>query len=85
MSTEACTENPPQACQQQPRGSSSSAREANLQRVKQLKVLLELLCLPQWDLKEVTLFLTQPGGLDPNLAIGLYVKAGGSEWLYRCS
>jgi hypothetical protein len=31
----------------------------------------------------VSLFLTQPGMLDPNLALGLYVKAGNSEWLYR--
>lgn len=36
-----------------------------------------------WDLKEVSLFLMQPNSLDPNLALGLYLKVGHSEWLYR--
>lgn len=36
-----------------------------------------------WDVKEVVLFLTAPNTLDPNLALGLYVKCGASEWLYR--
>lgn len=35
------------------------------------------------DLKEVALFLLAPGGLDPSLALGLYVKCGSSDWLYR--
>lgn len=39
---------------------------------------------PQYeDLKEVALFLPQPGGLDPSMGIGLYVSVGGSEWSYR--
>eukprot|EP00798_Chlamydomonas_sp_ICE-L_P010476 gene10476-8439_t len=36
-----------------------------------------------WDLKEVSLFLTGPNSLDPNVALGLYVKVGPSDWLYR--
>eukprot|EP00983_Pelagomonas_calceolata_P072100 1151550-Pelagomonas_calceolata.AAC.1 len=37
-----------------------------------------------WELKELTLFLTQPNILDPSLALGLYLKIGNSnEWLYR--
>ena len=36
-----------------------------------------------WDLKEVALFLTAPNVLDPNLALGLYVKVGNGEWEYR--
>jgi hypothetical protein len=35
------------------------------------------------DLKDVSLFLTQPNSLDPSAALALYVKAGSSEWLYR--
>mmetsp|Transcript_28086 Transcript_28086/g.83221 ORF Transcript_28086/g.83221 Transcript_28086/m.83221 type:complete len:197 (-) Transcript_28086:408-998(-) len=39
-----------------------------------------------WDLKEVSLFLMQPNSLDPTAALGLYLKVGPSEWLYRgCS
>lgn len=34
-----------------------------------------------WELKEVSLFLAAP--IDASAAVGLYVKAGGSEWLYR--
>lgn len=37
-----------------------------------------LVCLAQ-----VALFLTAPGTLDPSLALGLYVKCGTSDWLYR--
>ena len=36
-----------------------------------------------WELKEVSLFLTQPNTLDSNAALGLYIKAWSSEWLYR--
>lgn len=36
-----------------------------------------------WELKEAVLFLTTPGSLPANAALGLYVKAGPSEWLYR--
>lgn len=36
-----------------------------------------------WELKEVALFLNAPGSLDPSMALGLYVKSGNSEWLYR--
>lgn len=36
-----------------------------------------------WELKEVALFLNTPNSLDPSMALGLYVKAGESEWLYR--
>ena len=32
---------------------------------------------------QVALFLTAPGTLDPSLALGLYVKCGASDWLYR--
>ncbi|CAD7696175.1 unnamed protein product [Ostreobium quekettii] len=35
------------------------------------------------DLKDVSLFLAQPNVLEPHLALGLYVKAGSSDWLYR--
>lgn len=35
------------------------------------------------DLKEVVLFMFTPNSLDPSAALGLYVKAGSSEWLYR--
>lgn len=36
------------------------------------------------DLKEVTLFLLPGSALDPNAALGLYVKAGAAEqWAYR--
>lgn len=38
------------------------------------------------DLKEVALFLTAPGTLDAQAALGLYVRcgaAGGGEWAYR--
>ncbi len=38
------------------------------------------------DLKEVALFLTAPGALDAQAALGLYVRcgaAGGGEWAYR--
>ncbi|MEW5303726.1 MAG: hypothetical protein WDW36_006388 [Sanguina aurantia] len=35
------------------------------------------------SLKEVCLFLMAPSVLDPASALGLYVKAGTSEWLYR--
>lgn len=34
-----------------------------------------------WELKEASLFLAGP--IDGAAAVGLYVKAGGSEWLYR--
>ncbi|KAL6750646.1 hypothetical protein V8C86DRAFT_2798491 [Haematococcus lacustris] len=36
-----------------------------------------------WNLKEVALFLTAPNVLDPALAVGLYVRTGASEWVYR--
>ena len=36
-----------------------------------------------WELKEVALFLQAPNSLDPSLALGLYVKSGGSDWQYR--
>mmetsp|Transcript_9014 Transcript_9014/g.19382 ORF Transcript_9014/g.19382 Transcript_9014/m.19382 type:complete len:193 (+) Transcript_9014:81-659(+) len=36
-----------------------------------------------WDLKEVSLFLTQPNSLEPSAALGLYIKVGPAEWLYR--
>ncbi|CAG9464219.1 unnamed protein product [Pedinophyceae sp. YPF-701] len=35
------------------------------------------------DLKDVCLFLTQPGSLDATCALGLYVSVGGSGWSYR--
>uniref|UniRef100_A0A061QT79 Hikeshi-like C-terminal domain-containing protein n=1 Tax=Tetraselmis sp. GSL018 TaxID=582737 RepID=A0A061QT79_9CHLO len=35
------------------------------------------------ELKEVAFFLPQPGALDPNMGLGLYVSVGGSEWSYR--
>jgi len=39
---------------------------------------------PQYEeLKEVALFLPQPGSLDPSMGIGLYVSVGGSDWSYR--
>lgn len=36
-----------------------------------------------WEVKEAALFLTVPNSLDPGLALGLYVKCGASDWLYR--
>ena len=36
-----------------------------------------------WDLKEVSLFLMAPNRLDSAAALGLYVKVGPSDWLYR--
>ena len=33
--------------------------------------------------QEVSLFLMQPQTLDPSAAVGLYVKLGAGEWLYR--
>jgi len=39
---------------------------------------------PQYqDLKEACLFLTQPGILDPSMAVELYVRCGNGEWIYR--
>ena len=35
------------------------------------------------DLKEVALFLTSPGVLDPSMGLGLYIKAGSGDWQYR--
>lgn len=35
------------------------------------------------ELQEVSLFLAQPGTLDPSLALGLYISIGGAEWQYR--
>ena len=35
------------------------------------------------NLKDVSLFLAQPNVLEPHLALGLYVRAGSSDWLYR--
>ena len=35
------------------------------------------------ELQEVSLFLVQPGTLDPSLALGLYISIGGAEWQYR--
>lgn len=35
------------------------------------------------ELKEVALFLTAPGAMDPQFGVGLYVSVGGSEWSYR--
>mgnify|MGYP001807462531 CR=1 FL=1 len=40
-------------------------------------------CLLLVWLVQVALFLTAPGTLDPSLALGLYVKCGTSDWLYR--
>jgi hypothetical protein len=36
-----------------------------------------------WELKEASLFLLASNSLPPDAALGLYVKAGPSEWLYR--
>jgi len=36
-------------------------------------------------LKEVALFLTQPGGLDNTAGLSLYVSVAGSDWQYRGS
>jgi len=36
-----------------------------------------------WELKEVSLFLLAANSLPADAALGLYVKAGPSEWLYR--
>jgi hypothetical protein len=36
-----------------------------------------------WDLKEISLFLMAPNSLDPSMGLGLYLKIGASEWLYR--
>lgn len=36
-----------------------------------------------WDLREISLFLTAPNSLDPNIALALYVKSGTSDWQYR--
>lgn len=36
-----------------------------------------------WNLKEVALFLTTPGALDPTLGLGLYIKVANGEWQYR--
>lgn len=55
----------------------------------QLNVLLkreQSLAIPSPPLPimtQVALFLTAPNTLDPSLALGLYVKCGTSEWLYR--
>lgn len=35
-----------------------------------------------WELKEAALFLSTPGALPADAALGLYVRAGASEWLY---
>ena len=32
---------------------------------------------------QISIFLTQNGMLDPNLALGLYVKTRESDWVYR--
>ena len=34
-------------------------------------------------LREVSLFLTQPGVLEPGMALGLYLSIGGADWQYR--
>lgn len=36
-----------------------------------------------WDLKEIALFLTAPNTLDAASALGVYVKCGSSDWIYR--
>lgn len=36
-----------------------------------------------WNLKEVALFLTAPNALDAHLGLGMYVKIGNGDWLYR--
>ncbi|KAF8071039.1 Usp2 [Scenedesmus sp. PABB004] len=36
-----------------------------------------------WTLREVALFLTSPGALPPDQALGLYLRVAGGDWLYR--
>jgi hypothetical protein len=36
-----------------------------------------------WCLKEISMFLMAPNSLDPAMGLGLYLKIGPSEWLYR--
>lgn len=55
-------------------------------RVDQTHWVLDVCSLVRqqyWEVKEVALFLTAPNSLDPSLALGLYVKCGASDWMYR--
>jgi hypothetical protein len=67
-------------------GNSFPITSANLTQVDPTHWVLDVCSLVRpdyWELKEVALFLLTPNSLDPAAALGLYVKAGPSEWLYR--
>lgn len=67
-------------------GHSYPIFEHQLQRVDATHWVLDVCTMVApnyWDLKEISMFLTQPNSLDPNVALGLYVRTAGSEWLYR--
>jgi hypothetical protein len=67
-------------------GNSFPITSANLTQVDPTHWVLDVCSLVRpdyWELKEVALFLVAPNTLDPAAALGLYVKAGPSEWLYR--
>lgn len=67
-------------------GNSFPVFEPALTRVDQTHWVLDV-CTSvlhnYWELKELMVFLVQPGMLPPDMALGVYVKTGLSEWVYR--
>mmetsp|Transcript_47456 Transcript_47456/g.121129 ORF Transcript_47456/g.121129 Transcript_47456/m.121129 type:complete len:185 (+) Transcript_47456:361-915(+) len=66
-------------------GKSFPVTDANFTRVDNTHWVLDVTVVnPAYEeLKEVALFLTAPGAMDPQFGVGLYVSVGGSEWSYR--
>ncbi|KAI8465157.1 MAG: hypothetical protein J3K34DRAFT_437891 [Monoraphidium minutum] len=65
-------------------GASYPIPAASLQQVDPTHWVLDVCTTVRpdyWELKEVALFLAGP--IDAAAGVGLYVKAGGSEWIYR--